>query len=308
MVIIMGLLGLAIYRKETRYIILFTVMVGAWFMYSAVQAMEVGIVSWLTSPMVGILQAIEMERYAWPSAAARAVQRYSQIGLAALYAVLIAGSFVLFLRRKIAEKHRKWVIACVLWVIGIFLLVFSQYSLELGRFYLFGLVPVVLITVLSFPARKIATAILIAVMCVTPVLNLTAHYAGEASWAQVLTTELKGSEFFARKMEIQVEDSFFTQYVMGINLIAYYSPNMITFPVYDSSMSPSVFPRWPEVDLSILDKMHYVFLSQQGKRAQVYGLGKDVYGPWAQTEAGKRANLLYNNGYFRIFENKLLAK
>ncbi|MFC1904361.1 hypothetical protein ACFLXT_01135, partial [Chloroflexota bacterium] len=302
--VLTGLLGLAIYRKETRFIALFAVIFGAWWTYQAAWAMEAGVRSWLLNPLVTIFREVEIAKTAWPSATARAINRYSQLGLLASYTVLVFASFILLLRRKIAQKHRKWVISSICWSIGVALLIFSGYGLELDRMWAFSILPAVSIIVLSFPIRKIATVVLIAMMFLSPTLRLPAHYGAEAAWAQVLTTELKGVEFLAPLAhKVQPGEYIFNQYVSGYSLLLFYYPEVWTVPELNPGSQGS--PPWPEVDFSMLDKVRYVTLSKQGEMGQVYAYGEDRYAAWPQTEAGKRANLLYNNGSYQIYENHL---
>lgn len=296
-----ALLLLSLYRKETRFIALFIVIFGAWYMYQATAVMETGIQGWLASPMLHIFEQAQMETYGLPSAVARAATRYSQLGYVALYAILVAGSFILLLRRRIAGQQRKLVISCFSWAIGAGLLIFSGYGAALFRTYLFLIIPAVGITVLSFSSRKVTTALMVAVMSLTVALSLPANHAGEASWAQVLTTELRGTEFFAVKVKPQPGDEFFYTYCNGRRLILYYDSNLI----HVRQRFPGELLQWPEIDLTLLDESHYVIISRQGTDAAVYAWGEDPYAVWPQTEAGNRADLLYNNGLFQIYENHL---
>ena len=134
-------------------------------------------------------------------------------------------------------------------------------------------------------------------------LSLFANYAAYVSWGQVLTTELKGTEFFALevKPQVKLQDRYY--YAYAAQLVAYHDPGLVNLP-YDY---PYRFvKRTGEVDISALNRLHYVIISKQGTDSTIFAWGQDPFAAWPQTEVGKRANLLYNNGYFQIYENRLI--
>jgi len=294
-----ALVILSIYRKETRFIALFVVIFGAWYMYQASAAMGQGVQQWWAAPLRTISRQVEVEAAGWVSAPARAVSRYSQLSYLALYAALTMGSVIMLLRRRIAEKHRKWVISSFCWAAGAALLTFSFYG-ELARIYLFCIIPAACIAVLSFYGRKLITILMVALLCLLPALCLTASYGVEAAWGYILTTELKGAEFFALRVKPQPPDDYFYNYC-NAKLMLYYNVDLLPLQVWQSGN----LPPWPEVDFSALDRSHYVIIGRQGTNAAIFGLGEDRYAVWPQTEAGNMANLLYNNGYYQIYENHL---
>jgi hypothetical protein len=137
----------------------------------------------------------------------------------------------------------------------------------------------------------------IALMCLFVALNPLANYSGEASWPQVLTTELKGTQFFALK--VKPEERYF--YGVGGTLVLYHNPNLT---VAFSPVVPPLAQGPGKADISVLNDLHYVIISRQGSDSPIFAWGEDPYAAWPQTEAGKRADLIYNNGYFQIYENR----
>ena len=290
-----ALVTISIYRKEGRFIALFVAIFAAWFLYQATPAMEAGVRWWWANPLFNIFEMAQVERYATPSAPARLVIRYSTLTYVALYGSLVVGSAILLLRRSITGQRRKQVIFLFCWAIGAGVIIFSGYGQALWRSYIFCIVPAVAIVVLSFPSRKL----MLALMCLCVALSLPANYGGEVSWGQVLTTELKGAKFFACEVKPQPPDEYFYVIGGGERVILSYNPNLLGVHRRWAAQFPS------EVDLSTLDRVHYVIISKQGTDGVKFAWGEDPYAAWPETEAGKRANLIYNNGYFQIYENHL---
>jgi hypothetical protein len=293
-----GLLLLALYRKEARFVALFVVIFSAWYLYQATIALDLNLKDWWLHPMKNIFEVTTAERYQVAASTARLVIRYSQLIYVALYAALVCGGIVLLLRRRDAAQHRNQVISCLLWAIGTALTVFGSYGAVLGRAYMFCLVPAVCITVLSFASRRVMTVVIVALICFLPVLSLLNNYGGEASFSEVRTTELKGAQFFATK--VVPESEYFYQF--NPFLILHYNPDLYSVPAYGLVS----FAEWPGgLNISVLDRFHYVVLTKQGSDSAIFAWGEDPYSAWPQTETGKTANLIYNNGYFQIYENQL---
>lgn len=294
LVVLPALILLAIYRKESRFVAPFIVIFGAWYMYQTFLALEVGVSQWLAHPFFNILQMGRMETYQVPSAAARAVSRYSQLSYLTLYALLMIASVILLLMRKTAGEPKRQVISLFCWMIGITLLLSSQITEAALRTYMFCLVPMTCIILLSFSSRRL----IVALMCLCIALHMPAYHGVEASWGQVLTSELKGTEFFA--LEVKPRDSYYYSYTA--HLVIYHNPDLVTIP---NSHYGSLASSPGEADLSALDRLHYVIFSRQATSSIVFNWGEDPYKDWLQTEAGRKADLVYNNGYFQIYVNRL---
>jgi hypothetical protein len=128
---------------------------------------------------------------------------------------------------------------------------------------------------------------------VLPLVSLLTTYGGEAAFSQIRTTELKGAEFFAEKVDPQT--TYFYQF--NSFLIDHYNPALLGVPAKSSALLQS------KVDFSVMSGLKYVVLSRQGSDSLVYAWGEDPYIGWLETEAGKSAALLYTNGYFQVYEN-----
>jgi hypothetical protein len=293
---LLGLAFISLYRREASVLELAVVIFAAWYIYQASLAIAAIVPDWWAHPMRNIFAATNLESYPGTESMARVVTRYSQLFYLALYAVLVGISAVLMItKRRIPDARRKLVMVSFLWAIGAALLIVVGYQQVFGRVYAFTLVPAVCIVVLSLADRKIMKPVMVALICVLPLVSLLATYGGEAAFSQVRTTELKGAEFFAERVNPQ------TLYFYQFNtfLIDHYNPALLSVPAKSSALLQS------KVDFSVMSGLKYVVLSWQGSDSLVYAWGEDPYTGWLETEAGKSAALLYTNGYFQVYENHL---
>lgn len=298
--VIPGVILLSIYRKDAGFVALFLVIFLSWYMYQASLAFEMGIDALLDAfihPLGEIRHLTQVERYQTAASTAVLAMRYSQLAYLALYFVLVSGSAILLLGRRITGERRKQVIALFCWTIGVGLLVFYGHGEVTYRVYGFCLVPAACIIVVSFSGRKLTSALAIALMCLLPVLSPLANYSADTLWGQVLTTELKGAQFFALEVEKAMPTHQRVYYGFGGQLLLYYDPTLRHFGRYD--------PQWitPGVLGDPRRQPEYVIISRQGTQRGAFAGGEDPYSAWPQTEVGRIADLIYNNGYFQIYVN-----
>ena len=298
MVVIPALVLLSIYRRDGRFVALFIVLFGTWYLYQAFAAMEVGVHQWWNVPFFDIFLLTEAERYQLASVTARAVNRYALLSYLVLYLSLFVASAFLFFRGKINVEHKKYVIALLCWAVGVGLMTVMKYGGEGPyRLYLFCLLPLAAIIVLSFYGRKLLAALI--PLCA--VIFLFANYSGDSGYQQVQTSELRGAEFMAVEVAAEVYGGGW-----------YYGSDPGLFLHYNPELSGEVFnptwhgPKLPEdVDLSSIHRFRHIIISRKATDGIVYNWGEDPYALWPQTEVGKRADLLYNNGYFQLYDNNL---
>ncbi len=297
LVLMSGLILLSAYRKETRFIALFIVIFFTWYIYQAYAAMAWGIEQFWAVPFMDIFKLAQAERYQMPSVMARTVTRYSQLSYLALYASLMIGSFILLVRRRIAGEHRKQVIAIFFWLTGVALAVGLSYGAEGPyRAYLFCLVPAAAIIALSFSSKKL----IVALMFLSVALFLPANYGVDASYSQVRTTDLKGTEFLA--LTVKPWHSFY--YHADPALVNYHDPEMVW-----EAAAFGHFGMPDEVDLSFLDtQAQAVCFSKEASAHKIFSGGVAPYDAWPEkTEAGRTADLLYDNGDFQIYWNRVIV-
>lgn len=288
-----GLIVLSVYRKDYRFVALFFAIFGAWYMYQASGAMEAGVEAFLT-PLKNVIEISQIERYQPASATGRYFARYSHLSYVVLYGVLMIGSAILLLRQKITGERRKQVIALFAWIIGVGLLVFWGHGGAAWRVYVYCIVPMVCIVALSFSSRKL----LIPLMCLFVALFPMANYSALAGFGQVTTSGLKGAQFFA--LEVKPGQRYFAHFNAKQTL--YHDPNLIRVGIV---VSKDFVRELEEGDVSPLDEYRYVVFSKLISDQVRFEWGEDPYLAWPQTEGGRRADLIYNSGYFQIYENHL---
>lgn len=282
----------AIYRRDSRYVILSVVMFGAWYLYQATASFRAGVQQFMTYPLAQLLHQAQAESYEAASAAARAVARYSQLGRLALYVPYVSAAVILLAGGRMTAERRRQVLSLLFWLGGVSLVVFLGYGEELYRAYLFAVVPAAAIIALSVSRR----ALLVPLMCLMVALFPLANYATEASWGQLLTTELRGAEFVATRAP---ESAHSYYYGLDFGLMRYFNPDMKA-----GVLLPKYAARSPEaIDPSVLDGLDFVIMSKQGTDAVLFGWGVDPYAAWPQTESGREADLVYENGRFEVYRN-----
>ncbi|MFC2072265.1 hypothetical protein ACFLUU_06100 [Chloroflexota bacterium] len=304
-----GLILLDIYRKEPRFTALFLVIFGVWYIYSASGVLYLGLKA-VNLPFANLQSMVQIERYQEPASTVRLIQRYSNISYLFSYAILITVSAILLFKRRINEQHRKQVISIFCWAIGVSSMVVFGLGEEAWRAFVLSIVPAATIIVLSFSGRKLVNTLMIALMCLFTILGLLSNYVGEnrPTGNQQLTIELRGAEFFIDRVKPEREfarigekrdrpvmvNAYFYSY--GWNNLMYYGRWKILSIPFDHPHSKA------EADISELDLLHYVIMSKQGDE-YTERMGSEPYNAWPQTETGRGANLLYNNGDFQIYEN-----
>ena len=281
------------------HIALFIVIYLSWYLNVAFIAMEHGIRAFWTIPFKELFMVAEESRYQLPSVMARAVNRYAELASLALYIFLVAGSFIVLLRRKIAENYRKYAITAFVWLFGVAIVIALNYGGEGSyRLYLFCLLPSACIIALLISKKLL----LIPVMCLMVALFPFSNHSVDAAYRQVRTTELKGSEFFA--MNIQPWHSYY--YGGDPALVNYYQPTFYeddAIAMFAPSWLPAKMPG--DVDLSYIDThCQYVLISRDGTDHVEFGWGVDPYTEWPEkSEVGRRSDRLYDNGDFQIYWN-----
>ena len=289
------LILVSIYRRNGSLVIPFAVIFGAWYIYEATAALHAGVDQFLLHPFLSIFRYAEPGRYETASATARAVARYSQLGRVAIYVPFVAGSVLLLWKRKTMGDNKGRAIVAFCWLIGAASVGLLSYGEELQRAYLFAIVPSAIVIALCFTDRKV----LIPLMCLSVALFLPANHATTVSWGQVLTTELKGTEFVALRVNPSYPQTFFYP---DSGLMRYYNPNL-KVSLYSTTyeiLSPQ------DVDLSKLDGLDFVIMSKQETESLLFAWGEDPYSVWPNTDAGQRAELIYENGYFEVYKNNFI--
>jgi hypothetical protein len=304
MALIPAVVVLAVYRRHFRFVAVFITIFLAWSMYQAPLVVESGIKSVLHNPFLSILGLADIERYQQAALMSSIVARYTRIPYAISYVTLMIGCAILLLRRKVTGERRKQVFSLYFFATGLLAITVLATGESVWRAYIYDMLPALCIVVLTLPRRKIATALSVALMCLFTVLHLPANYCGEAQWGQVQTYQLKGTEFFATRVNLSRGEPVFQPY--GGELFWYYNTDIVRLqiPLPDASVLIYNYNKGLKTDssppepINMLDNIGYIIISHHG----AYPPGLDAR-LWPQTEAGENANLIYNNGGLQIYDN-----
>jgi hypothetical protein len=293
---------LAIYRRDPRFLALFIVITFAWYIYQAPIAMEIGI-GQLLNPLWEIMRLSQIERYQESAPAMLWAIRYARLVYLISYAGLMAGCVFLLLRRQIIAERRRQVISLFAFAIGVASTVILGFGETTYRTYLYCIVPALCIVGLSLPRQKIATVLMVVLMCVFVIAYLPANHGNEAVYGQVHTSELKGTEFFINEVNPPAGVAFYT---FAAQLMYYHQGFLATVGFPNCADVERDFPelreRYPEIYLepiSVLDRLYYVITSRQSA-SDYPGV---PWQTWPHTKAGEMANLIYDNGHFQIYDN-----
>jgi hypothetical protein len=288
--IILGILLLAVYRRELRFVVLFLIIFGAWYIFQAYLVLGIGLQACM-QPLKDILSLLQMERYGVEAPSARLASRYADLGLLAIYAVLMVLIVIMLLRRRITGRRREKAITIFCWIIGVAFILFWGHGQAAYRAFCYCLVPMACIIAVSLSNRKL----LIPLMCLLVLLSPVVNYATVGINGQVWNTELKGADFFS--LTVKPQDSYFYGY--SNQLLLFYNPALVRLPAYLSSRKPVL----SEVNISVMDEVKYILFSKLGSNRALGAWGKDPYGAWLKSASGRRSINIYNNGSFQIYIN-----
>lgn len=293
--LVTALIVLSVYRyvrhKATPFVFLFPTLWLTWFMYQAYTAFRMGIERWWAAPWDYLLRMgirIEGLYEQVNTAAPVVIQKYSMLAYILLYGIFIAGAIYLLIRGRVKQDNSRWVLALLMWLIGVALIGFIYPSREIHiRFFMFGLVPVIGIILKVFSSRRL----LIPLMLICMLLFLPARYGLEAYWGQVPSSELAGTRFFGSYRGSVYPWYYYREGDIGV--LAFYHPDVIMHWWYRGRGS------YPTPDG--LDEASYVL---SGRRS-AQGAEADIVSRWVQIGGADEAALIYNNGNFKIYKNRL---
>lgn len=279
-----------LYRNGIKFVILFTVIFIGWHIYIAPLMFNTGVRDLIEQILEGQLFSVfTSEKYSSGTMLIRQIIHYSRIVYLVTFAICMMMAAIFYLRNKIEDKYKYHVKICFLWFIGISTLLVFRYGAEMDdRVYMFSLLPMILIIIMTFD-RKIITVLSILFL----VFHIPAHY-GTESYDMVYTTELKGSKFMASNMNPYGSINYYNS-----RLVIYYNPGLIT-DIRGSGYKEGYY----NPDDESLESSYYILHSRQISNYLVYFFGVDKIQNWLNKD--NRLNLLYNNGYYSVYQNNYI--
>jgi hypothetical protein len=264
-------------------------MFSFWYVYVATIAFEIGVNDLMTQvTSMEFFDILRGQKYS--QGQINAPVHFFRLSYLGTYLVYTAVATILYFFGRIKKESEERITICLSWIVGIVLLfTVLRYGIEVDeRCYLFMIVPALCTIVLSFSNQRIGRAALVILMVMVIVPHIPAHYGAECS-DMVLTTELKGSEFFA--LRINPEDKYFYRFHPFVN---YYNPDKVI-------VASRTFKSWVSPDISILDTVTYIVDSKQSHNCMMYSFDFDPIQDWLDTN-GDNLNSIYDNGCFKIYQ------
>jgi hypothetical protein len=286
---------LSIYKRDPILIIFFIIIFAVWQIYESPLMFQEGILA-VRKAVLDIFEVTKLENYQGAASTGRLAARYSQLSYLVIYAVSMMGIVFSLITKKIKDESRKHILALFFWIVGITANLLVGSGSEVDRTYIFLIVPLASIVCLAFTNWKI----LIPIMCIFSILFPLARYSTVASWGQVLTTELKGSEFWANR---DINEAYFADNYSVPALIMHYNRKMLIYQYWTPN---NIAKMGKKSDNVALDSVHYIIMSKQGNDGLILGMKDNPYIAWLQTENGEKSNLMYNNGFFQIYQNNVV--
>lgn len=220
--------------------------------------------------------------------------RFSYFGIYALCGVI---SSILFLTRKVDKRHEQVLIFSYKWSIGVLFLILLNYGFEqFERVYMFCLVPVILIIILSISEKKI----MILLMVLFIALHVPAHYGSE-SYDMVYTSKIEGSKFFGIQVApATIQRNYFSGHG-GFCLVSYFNHNLVTTPRAN-------FANFKKYNISeIFNKFSSVAFIIDDKQSDNYYKYYYNYNPthlYLENKTNQNdLYIIYTNGNYNLFIN-----
>ena len=258
----------------------------AWYIYLAPVMFESGIREFINQVMrPGILDFLDTNKYTQGELLTRQITHYSRLSYVIIYAIFMILAVALYLIRKIKKENKESIKLCYSWLLGVLALFLLRYGASEidDRIYLFSLVPMILILILSFNNKIL---IILTMLLIIP--HIPAHYGNE-SFDQTLTTELSGAKFFAENIPGSTGSYsyFYSTYIQ------FYDPKKI-------SMRWQSFSGMYKPNISSIDSSAYIVNSRGSYNFMTYSYGFDPVQLWISANQDN-INLFYDNGYFKNY-------
>ena len=264
---------------------LFFIILIAWYIYLAPLIFKFGIREFIEQitnlDLLG--HFFTSEKYSISQLLTRRITHYSRLLYLGIFGISMMVAVAFYYMGRIDEKNREFVKIFFAWLIGIlafFLLKYGTAEME-DRIYIFSLVPMAFIVILTFN-KKIITVLAILLI----ILHLPAHY-GTESMDMLYSSELAGNKFFVDKANFVYKDTI----IYEPSPVLKFFHNGIDIHLYPYEMMAK-----PEFNLLKLNDIKYVIFTKQFNNFMIYNYGVNLY----DIDLGY-SNLIYTNGNYNIY-------
>lgn len=280
-------------EKDIRLLLItFLIIFMAWHVYLSLQVLKIGIPDFIGRMMTTEFYSLAKTKLN-PGSQTDLFSKIFQLAYIFIFSILIVIS--LFLDRlKIKKTYLRPI---YFWLIGITFISIIAYGTETyERVYMFSIVPIICIIIISFMDHKLDKRLFVSLMVVFIILFIPAHYGNESIGTGTLT-ELKGSEFFS--LEIKPHEPYFDSYFYEFNkYIFYFDPSLL------SIKHESFYKTY---DYSKMENTKYIIESRLTNNRYMFIYDFDPLQAWLDKNE-KQVNMLYNNGFFDIYKKVRFEK
>jgi len=273
-----------LYVKKHKLILIFISILITWYVYISPHMFNFGINELTGRVSNGIIINIAQDKYDPGSTLTRQVTHYARLTFPIIYLIILSSSFFILKKGSLSQENISKIKTIFMWLIGVGLLILFKYGSEIeDRIYIYSIIPIAFITVLSFSKKTIALIIFVLI-----IFHIPAHY-GTESLDMVQTSELTGVSFLSSKLN-NSKDSYLYYYLY----VGYFSPDKLDW-------KRESFHPWKTPNYSIIDKTTFIIDSKQSYNQHIYDFGFSPTKIWIK-ENNEKINCLYNNKNFIIFK------
>lgn len=283
-------------KKQFRFVYSLIIIFLAWYIYLAPTVFNFGVDRFIH--MASNLEptfSSQLEKFTPKTTIKDQVDTFRFTYLF-IYLICMIISGIIYKYMQIQKRTKELIKTCFYWIVVFTLFGFMQYGQEsFERIYMFSIVPIICIITMSF--SKFNKKILVFLMVLSISAHIPAHYGSEAFMA-AKSSEIKGSEFFASKVDI----------------LTFYQPPLLTHGIYIYPHGGSRYISYfntsiitvESQDLSYLDfrlkRVRFIIWGINSVNLDKYYTGEDQLQQWIyQNENNTNITLIYNNEGFKLY-------
>lgn len=287
--LIIALVGQSIYRKQFVLLSILLVAFISWYIYFAPWFFDVNVRYFWDQ-----LRAFDFSfifGYGGAGGIAKGslivqVLRYLFLTHLVVYVVLVFTSGFLFITGRISAEKKKFIWLGSFWVVSLASLLAIKYGFEMNtRLYVFSLIPIIIIVVMSLPYRKL----FVAVMLLFVIVAIPSRY-GLESVGQTLPTEMFGSKFFATTIAPKEPYMY-----LGSPYVLFWNPDLVNYGGVGYELSEG------QAGTKEFLRVRYVVDSKLTHDFALVHYNQDPLEEYL-AENPTVINKLYSNGAFDLFE------
>lgn len=299
-----------LYFRKKRLIILFLVIFVSWYIYLAPVVLYTGIKQFMEQIVNMDFFHVTTEHTFENVSIDRQIVRLSQLFYLLIYVMIAVVCIIYYILGRVKNNNRKDIEFCLFWLFGVSILTIIRYGTEANlRAYVFALPAIITIMIMSTPDKR---KIFVILMILFAIFHIPSVYGSKGYGYQTLSTELKGTEFFASKIfpKDPIPYDYNSTYIYEPSsaqyYVTYYNLNVVKIPIR------SIF--YKDIPGSLADKADglysiskYILYSDQTSSSLLYEFGTDPIKDLIYKNINDIC-LVYDNGHFNIYRRLTRSK